>query len=273
MAVTTSAAHQIYPMNLPNLNKAQRILLAVAGASIIAFQLYRFAEDGVEGIGWVFAILVGALLLLPAFGSTKIEANMPPSTESSGLTTSNDRLTKAKQRAENLTARAVAEASVLHRRLPILMDLPPLQSPEFKNINALMTDSWLQYCIAYAGCLSLMTEWKNNKSFIKSPDYSVVWQLIVNEMVKADARNAAKHGLHDKFNMEKSLEWAKRDLNEGEVAMKKFVDRLAQSIPEPDSPMVEFLMDKVGASAGMRPSLAIGVQKFTKETLQKFSIA
>jgi len=258
-------------MNLPNLNKAQRLLLAAAGASIIAFQLYRFSEDGVEGVGWVFAILVGALLLLPAFSSQKTESTPPISTVAASPISSNDRLEKAKQRAERLAARAVAEASVLHRRLPILMDLPPLQSAEFKNINALMTDSWLQYCIAYTGCLSLMTEWKNNKNFIKTPDYSVVWQLVVNEMVKADAKNAAKHGLQDKFNIDKSMEWAKRDMNEGELAMKKFVDRLAQNFPDPDAPLIEFLMAKIGAPAGIRPNLSIGIQKFTKEALQKFS--
>ena len=255
-------------MNIPVLNKPQRLLLAAVGIAIAFIQLYRFAEDGVEGIGWVAAFLVSALLVLPALGLLTKNTTLSP-TSSSGEA----RLDRAKERSKNLVSRAVEQAHVLHRRLPILLDLPPIQSDELKGINSLMTDSWLQYCIAYSGSLSLMSEFKRNPRFMNSPDYAVVWQFLVNEMVKVDAQNAAKHGLQDKYDMQKSMELAKRDMNEGELAMKKFMDRLAQNIPRPDSPFIAFLLGKIGVPVQLREGMSIGVQKFTRETLQKFSSA
>lgn len=255
---------------MPALNTPQRIFLAVIGAAIILFQLYRFADDGIEGTGWVFAFLVAALLLLPAVGLLSRPKASPPL--SARPTIGEDRLNRAKQRIENLVSRAVEQSKVLHRRLPILFDLPPLQAPEFQRVNALMIDSWLQYCIAFTGCLSLMTEYKRNPRFMSQPDYRVVWQMLVNEIAKAEAQTAARHGLQDKYDIEKSVQWATRDMNEAELAMRKFIDHLAQNAPEPDAPLLSFLMDKMGAPEQSRPSLSQGIRKFIKETLQQFSV-
>jgi hypothetical protein len=255
---------------MPPLNTLQRLFLAAVGIAIFLFQLYRFSEYGVEGSGWIFAFLIAALLLLPALGlmSSSRSSQLFPQKPSTG---NNDRVSTAQARVEGLVARAIERAKVLHRQLPILIDLPPMQAPELRGINALMTDSWLQYCIAYVGCLSLMTEWKKRARFIKQPEYSVVWQLLVNEMVKADAQTSVKHGLQSKYDMQKSMQWATRDMNEAEFAMKKFVDRLASNIPEPDAPMISFLMDKIGAPEQVRASLSIGIRNFTRETLQQFA--
>ena len=60
-------------------------------------------------------------------------------------------------------------------------------------------------------------------------------------------------------------------MNEAEVAMKKFVDRLAAKIPDPDAPVVDFLMDKMSVPHPLRPNLGISLRQFTKDTLQEFS--
>lgn len=253
---------------MPTLNTPQRIFLAVIGAVVIFLQLYRFADDGIEGVGWVFSFLVAALLLLPAVGL--IPWGRQPISVLTTPTKSEERLNRAKQKIESLVARSVDRAKVLHRRLPILIDLPPLQAAEFKNINALMTDSWLQYCIAFTGCLSLMTEYKKNPKFMSQPDYGVVWQMLVNEIAKAEMQTAVRHGLQDKYDMEKSLQWATRDMNEGELAMKKFIDRLATNAADPDMSLIEFLMNKMGALEQTRAALIHGVRPFVKETLQQF---
>lgn len=107
---------------MPSLNTPQRIFLATIGVAIILFQLYRFADDGIEGTGWVFAFLVAALLLLPAVGllsKPKVLHSLPMKPNSS-----EERLSRAKQRIENLVSRATERAAVLHRRLPILLTSP-----------------------------------------------------------------------------------------------------------------------------------------------------
>ncbi|MCW5886732.1 MAG: hypothetical protein KIT07_01240 [Anaerolineales bacterium] len=254
---------------MPSLNTPQRIFLATIGVAIILFQLYRFADDGIEGTGWVFTFLVAALLLLPAVGLlSKPKALHPLPMKPNS---SEERLSRAKQRIENLVSRATERAAVLHRRLPILFDFPPLQAPEFQRINAFMIDSWLQYCIAFTGCLSLMAEYKRNPRFMTQPDYRVVWQMLVNEIAKAEAIMTARHGLHDKFDIERSVQWATRDMNEAELAMKKFIDNLAKSVPEPDAPLIGFLMEKLHAPEQSRQSLSQGIEKFARETLHQFA--
>lgn len=253
---------------MPTLNTPQRIFLAAIGAVVILLQLYRFADDGIEGVGWVFSFLVAALLLLPAVGL--IPWGKQPMPVLTTPTKSEERLDRAKQRIEALVLRAVERAKILHRRLPILIDLPPLQAAELKNINSLMTDSWLQYCIAFTGCLSIMTEFKKLPQFMSQPDYRVVWQMLVNEIAKAEMQTAVRHGLQDKYDMERSLQWAARDMSEGELAMKKFIDRLAENAADSDMPLIEFLMNKMGAPEQTRAALIHGVRPFVKETLQQF---
>ncbi len=253
---------------MPTLSTPQRIFLAVIGVIIIMLQLYRFADDGVEGVGWVFSFLVAALLLLPAVGL--IPMRRQPVSVLATPTKSEERINRAKRRIETLVLRAVERAKVLHRRLPILIDLPPLQAAEFKNINSLMTDSWRQYCIAFTGCLSIMAEYKKNPRFMSQPDYRVVWQMLVNEIAKAEMETAVRHGFQDKYNAERSLQWATRDMSEGELAMKKFIDRLAGNAADPDMPLIEFLMSKMGAPEQTHAALIHGVRPFVKETLQQF---
>lgn len=259
---------------MPPLNTPQRVLLACTGVSILLFQLYRFSTDGIEGYGWILSFLVAALLLLPAFGllsKVKTSRAIPLTPLPQTANSSSDRLARIKSRVELLALRATDRAKVLHRQLPILLDLPPLQSAEFRSINALMTESWLQYCIAYTGSLSLMAEWKRDPKFPKQHTYEMVRMLLINEMVKAEAATAARNGLQDNYNFERSMKFASSDFGESEVAMRKFVDRLATAIPDPDSPMIDFLMDKLGAPAQSRPSLSQGLQRFTTETLQQFA--
>lgn len=256
---------------MPSLNTPQRFVLAGAGVAILIFQLYRFSTDGVEGYGWILSFVVAAILLLPIFGllpaRRAVKVPMAPSNASL------DRIARVKKRIDFLTQRAVERADVLHRQLPILMDLPPLQAAEFRNVNELMADSWRQFCIAYSGCLSLMAEWKREARFPKQHEYALARHAIIGEMVKAEASVAGKHGLQDKYNFERSMEFAERDMCEGETAMRKFADNLAANTPDPDVPLITFFMDKVGAPERSRPSLFQGLRRFNKESLERFSSA
>ena len=57
--------------NPQDLNKHQRILLAVVGVVILLIQLYKFNEDGIEGSGWILALLVASVLILPSLSLIK----------------------------------------------------------------------------------------------------------------------------------------------------------------------------------------------------------
>lgn len=51
---------------MPSLNKAQKLLLAAAGIAILWIQFLKFSDYGLEGTGWVIALLVATLLILPS---------------------------------------------------------------------------------------------------------------------------------------------------------------------------------------------------------------
>lgn len=65
---------------MPNLNKAQKILLAIFGLGILWIQFSKFSDYGVEGTGWVISLVVAALLILPSLTlipTKKIDSETP----------------------------------------------------------------------------------------------------------------------------------------------------------------------------------------------------
>lgn len=251
---------------MPHLNTPQRILLAAAGLAVLAFQSYKFSEYGMEGSGWVLALVVGVAMLLPALALIQKRPR-------ASVASSDPLVSQQKNKVVKLYAQALTRARKLHRQLPTLVDLPPIQAPELKQMNNLMISSWMQYCLAYAGALALMAEWKRDQRFPQKAEYRVVWQMVVDQIVRAEEGTAKAHGLLDSYDVDRSRAWAARDMNEAELAMKKFADRLAAKLPDPDAPIVGFLMDKMKMPEQLREGLGQQLRRFTKETLQEFSAA
>ena len=249
---------------MPNLNTPQRLLLAAAGVTILLFQLRQFSKYGIEGSGWVIAIVAGVGLMLPVLSLLQKESPRAIAASSSQVTSQMD---SQKEKVVAIYTKAVTRARKLHRQLPILFDFPPLQAPELKQMNQLMISSWMQYCLAYTGSLALMAEWKRDEAFPRKAEYRVVWQMILEEMIKSEANTAKQHGMLQSYDPERSRQWATRDMNEAELAMRKFVDRLAAKLPDPDAPVVDYLMDKMNVPDQLRQTLGSELRTFTKETL------
>lgn len=95
--------------------------------------------------------------------------------------------------------------------------------------------------------------------------------MIVDEMIKCEAITAKNHGLMDTYNPTTSRQWAQKDMSDAELAMKKFVNRLAQNIPDPDAPMIEYLFEKLKVPEQLRVNMTAELKRFTKETLQEFT--
>lgn len=248
------------------LNTTQRLLLAAGGVLILIFQLYKFSEDGIEGSGWILAIVAGVVLMLPA---TKLfQSN---SYSQKGNASSSQRLNSTSNNSRQLCGRAVQCGQRLHLQLPSMMGLPPLMEPNVDKANSAMMDYWLQYCIAFTGVLSLMAEWKKDAGFPDKTEYRETLRLLAVEMAKSSMAAMKKLAASDQISSVDSVEWACRDISEAEGAMKKFVSRLAANIPDPGSPLVDFLIGKIGVPEKCIERARHELRQFTKDTLIEFS--
>ena len=116
-----------------------------------------------------------------------------------------------------------------------MIGIPPLCDLESNEINSAMMASWLPYCIAFTGALSLMAEWKKDARFPDRREYRETLHLLSVEMAKSHDIAVKKLGASDLINPNESDKRARRDINDAEIAMKKFIDRLAAKIPNPVS--------------------------------------
>lgn len=107
---------------MPNLNKAQKILLAIFGLGILWIQFSKFSDYGVEGTGWVISLVVAALLILPSLTllpTKKINSGAPAKitatlqehdckAEATGLSAEHDSKSKAVADAQEIKELLIA---------------------------------------------------------------------------------------------------------------------------------------------------------------------
>lgn len=251
------------------LNTPQRVALAIAGAAILLFQITKIADDGIEGVGWIFAIFVGSALLLPLLHLLGRTEGKPEPVE---------RNTKQESSSESyvptpvdrLVARASNTASRLHRQLPTLMDFPAFQSAEFKQIADAMHASWKLHCIAYCGSLSLMAEWKRNRKFVAQPPFNEASLALVPLMIEAEKEALRTMGALAEFDQNRSHENCLRDVRDSNKAMMLSARLLNAGYNNADAGMLGHFADKINIPPPIRDGFYENMRKFNKTTLTEY---
>jgi len=254
---------------MPPLNTTQRVALAIAGAAILLFQAIKIADDGIEGVGWVLAISVGAALLLPVL---QLAGRRSPHNGQTTLpsSTNEDTAPRTPTSTARLVDRATRSAAKLHRQLPILIDFPAFQSAEFKQIASAMQSSWKLHCIAFCGSLSLMAEWKHNSKFVVGAPFREAIFALVLPMIEADKEALAAMGALAEFDENNSRENCLRDIRESNKAMMLFARRLFAGHPNADAEFLGHFADKLNVPPPIREGFYENMRRFTKATLGEY---
>ena len=258
---------------MPNLNKPQRILLACVAVLILIFQFYKFIEDGIEGSGWVISLVAAGLLLLPIFGMFSAR---PALTQTAlGSTTEFNSFITRRSRTQTLFKKAKSKSEELQNLIGSWLALPdvPKLVPEFAQIDSLMKDQWLQYCLAYVVSLAAIAEFKRDPGFLDGDEFKILWAQTGKQMLTLAEESATRNGLTDKFNHESAKTWMFRDLNECHAAMNSFINSISTNAVDPDAQLIGYLAKKLGVPDARKQQFSEQARKFTKQTLSEFAAA
>lgn len=257
---------------MPQLNKAQKLFLAAIGLAIFFFQFYKFSEDGIEGIGWVLALVAAALFLLPALSliPQRVHSSPRPLTTQKPKTEDAAALLDPKGRTQSLYRAAAAKADELVESVTTWMSLPDLESTDLAALGSDMKQQWLQYCIPYSACLLFASQISKDMYFAKSATFNVVYGQSVKRMVQVSKGLAVRMGVSDKFNETDAQAWAQKDFGEAEAALLYFMDSVGGKVSEPDSKLMEYLACKLGVPASLKAKFSEKLRAFTRQTFTEF---
>jgi len=255
---------------MPQLTKWQKFFLAAVGCVIVVVQLVKFSDYGLEGTGWVFSLLISALLILPALSLIDGKAHAAGAIPKAHGKTPTELLSQ-NGRTQKIFAMALDRAKELQLAIPKMSGLEKFNVPGLEQINRLMMEHWLQYCIPYVICLAVMAEYRKDSTFIGSNAFAVLYGQAIKEMVREGEELAKRNNLIDKFDPASAERWAIKDMREAEGALKHFMDGLANKIPDPDSPYLEYLIEKLKLPKPWQAPFRRNLQEFTRNTLTSFA--
>jgi hypothetical protein len=254
---------------MPSLNTKQKLFLAATGVVIILFQLYKFAENGIEGTGWVLSLVAASLLILPALSIQRIK---PAAIQGQKI---NEERAKAvlspDSNAQALYKSVLLNASELNRSIVSWLNLPPLKSKELSHINEPMLNQWKQYSIAYSACLMIASQIKKDMSFAKTDEFLVIYGQSIKAMAELALKNAAIMGVENLLTKAKAETQAKKDMSEAEDALLNFIDSVSAKLPNPDAALLNYLTERIGVSEEAKEGFKAQLKSFTKTTMIEFS--
>ncbi len=257
-------------MNMYNLNKPQKLLLAAVGLLILFFQFYKFNDDGIEGTGWVISLVAAGLLLLPVF--SLFPERSTEQRRKNKETREFEKLLMERRRAQNLFEKTKVKAVELQDAVVSWLGLHDLQDvPGFEQTTSLMQDQWLQYCMAYVVSLAATAEFKRDPHYLESDGFTLLRAQTAQQMVAAGQESAKRHGLNEKFDPESAKSWAIRDLNEAKDGMLLFINAMASGFPNPDTVLLDYMIDKLGVPETVKTQFNNKLRSFTRQALIEFS--
>lgn len=251
---------------IPSLNNNQRLALAIAGTAIIGVQLVSIADDGVRGIGWVIAFVVGIILVLPILGRSKSPKPLTPLAASDGAKV-------VANPTKDLLEVVRYRSSTLWERLPQWAGVPlePLPRTWITEATEAMTGSWITYCYTYVLSLVLIAETKKDRLFSGS-DREKDLTLAVIQLVLDSYRDTAQQlKAPELYNRETALGEAAKEVAQARRLMRVFVDAIVKGDASPDAPLIDFLAEKLPVSPEKRPHFDERLREFTKDTLRALS--
>lgn len=249
--------------NPQDLNKHQRILLAIVGVVILLIQLYKFDEDGVEGSGWILALLVASVLLLPSLSLIKSESTSEQKNKEKfqAFINQSHRVQVAFKRIKS-RAEALKELMSEHIQLP---DIPTLTA-----VNESMKEEWGRNCYLYIAALSAAAEFKKNPDFLSNENFVVYEAQVVREVLNSSKQSAIKEGFGDQHDDNRVKAFVINDWNLAKSAMMGFIDNLSSNKQPADAPLIEFIFNKTGMPDMYKKALEMPLRDFTKSALKEF---
>jgi len=250
--------------NPQDLNKHQRILLAIVGVVILLIQLYKFSEDGVEGSGWILALLVASILILPSLSLIKAKSSTERKNKEKFQTFINQSqsVQVAFKRIKN-KSNALKDLVSEHIQFP---DIPTLSA-----VNETMKEELGRNCYLYVAALSAAAEFKKNPDFLSNENFVVYEAQVVRDVLNSSKQSAIKEGFGDKHDDNRVKALVIKDWNLAKTAMMGFIDNLSAGRQQADTPLMDFLFNKVEMPDMYKKSLETPLRDFTKQTLQEFA--
>lgn len=249
--------------NPQDLNKHQRILLAIVGVVILLIQFYKFNEDGIEGSGWILALLVASVLILPSLSLIKTT----PHTEKKSKQNFQAFINQS-ERIQITFKRIKYKSDELKYLISEHIQLPEI--PSLAGLNESMKEDWGRYCYLYVAVLSVAAEFKKNPNFL-SNEYFVIYEAqVVRDVLKSSKQSAIKEGFGDMHDDDRVKTFIINDWNLAKTAMLAFIDNVSANRQQADKPLMDFLFNKMGTPDFYNKSLEKPLRDFTKQTLREF---
>ena len=252
------------------LNRLQKIFMAIIGVFILAFQIYKFSEDGVDGYSWVFSILISAGLMLPligSFGENQQEKNSKEVNNKNNVILSSREIEELEKEVNPLLTEINFESTLLFTHIYKILDVKPKGDIEKESLMMLMMDQWRVYCVAYIYALVCLRESSKDEKYVGSNKCKLFRVRTIEEMVKISKLSAEKNNIGIEFNIDSSKEWAKKDLDDSEIALNKMIRNFENKKSDPDIALVEYLSDKMKIPIDSKDAFIKDISVYTKNLL------
>lgn len=171
-------------------------------------------------------------------------------------------------RAKALFSRSLMKAQQLCNQLTSMMGLPPLDLPEFQNINDGMLIQWQMYCIAYTANLLFIVQLTKDSHFYQSKEFPFIYMLSLMHMTSLQKDLDAHCGHPELFDKNKALGSAKQLFNE--IAHACIFYKESRKNPYAENKLIELFMSKIGVPDNLRDAFAARLREFNAKTLNEF---
>lgn len=173
-------------------------------------------------------------------------------------------------RAQILYNGARKKAEELRDLLRPMMGLPPMDLPQFQEIEQGMQIEWLRACIPYTANLLFISQIKKNIAFAKTNEFAVIYGQSVLHMASLQNEQAAHMGFMDKFDQKNAEASAQKDFGEMEDAFLFYIDNY-KKVPLPDSRFIDLLMAKIGVPENLRSQVSCKLREFNNTAQTEFT--
>lgn len=250
---------------MPAFNLKQRILLAIVAAIILLIQLAKFDQDGIEGSGWIIAMLASGLLLLPLFAPSednKVASSSPSGQEFGDV--------KGSRVPDELLLSAIDDVSAsLWGKLPewLLAGV----SVESASDGSSFYELWrpVSHCYAYA--LVCATAYKSDLSFFEQGQDGRLGQALAPKIVAVYSQLSVASPSSKPLDIGHLQAEVLKDIIGARHAAVAFMRLLASRDSSPDSPLLDYLANALGVDARLRPKFDVNLRAFTKANLTALS--
>lgn len=170
-------------MNIPRLNRGQRIALIAAAIVIGIIQLMWFEENGIRGYGWVFSVIAIAVLVFLVLATEKADSSALPHSPTKQATASSNEGLKSYVAANIKAINALAEE--------VSNDLFGGASDVQTNRGALsdvMSSLGRSTLLLYSFALLVIGKIRHNPAYLSTDEHKKTKELTILQCLASDSR-------------------------------------------------------------------------------------